>query len=101
MEDYRQSGDGEEEKSTTNPQSINQSSQQLTANQSASLKYEKWKINDVYLNELLNLDIDRNTARKALFYTDNSGIEEALNWIFDHPSLAMELSKTTLGIYFF
>lgn len=64
--DKREAGDGEE----TNEEKG-----------AAAAKFD-WKANEALLNELISLGIDRETARKALYYTNNDSVEKAFDWIF-------------------
>lgn len=59
------------------------------------LNQTKFKVNENCLDELINLGIDKNTAKKALYHTSNDSVEKALDWIFSNPN-AVDLCKTTL-----
>ena len=70
--DKREAGDGEETGEEKG----------ATAAAAASPTKFDWKANEFCLVELINLGIDRETARKALYHTKNNSIENALDWIF-------------------
>lgn len=67
--DKREAGDGEE------------TGEEKGATAAPPAKFD-WKANEVCLGELINLGIDRETARKALYHTSNDSVEKALDWIF-------------------
>lgn len=67
--DKREAGDGEE------------TAEGAAAAATPPTKFD-WKANESCLNELINLGIDRETARKALYHTSNDSVEKAFDWIF-------------------
>lgn len=45
-----------------------------------------WAPNDTHLKALTSMGISLNAAKKALFYTDNSSAEVAIEWIFNRSN---------------
>jgi len=42
------------------------------------------EINEEFVNMLMDMGFPREACRKAVYHTDNQGVEAAMNWVFEH-----------------